>query len=72
MVAGEYIEKHGRFGALVTIAMLGITWIMGFWHNLSELNFGLILLFFSIVVAVSAFLKWIFRLIFSVGKSDTN
>lgn len=72
MVPGEYIEKHGGVAIIATSAMLGVTWILGYWHNWSELNFRLIFLFFSIAVGATALLKWFFHLATNFFKSDIN
>lgn len=63
MIATDLLEKHGKPTLVITLAIVGATWIAGYWHSWSDLNFKLIYLLFGAVILLVALLRLIGRLL---------
>lgn len=63
MIAADLLEKHGKPTLVITLAVVGATWVAGYWHSWSDLNFKLIYLLFGVVILTVALLRLIGRLL---------
>jgi uncharacterized protein (DUF58 family) len=61
MIAMDMLEKYGRKSALITASIVGLTWLKGYWHNWSDLNYRLLYILFGIIILLVALASWILR-----------